>query len=280
VRPGTTTALGHVQSTISREHYLMWKPSATGAFVRLGRFYAPYGLRLAEHPYYVRRFTGFNLYEETYNLSGGYLDEDWELHVTAFTPPPSGFPTQLQSVGMRGSGGAVYGEKRFASMASVGLQTRVAINKEQRLIQGGAVGKIWIDGARLLIMGEFDLQQRTPSATGGFTQTVGYLGLTFFPIKGLMGGLALDRRCGRVRSRRCCNGRCGCRRRRSLNIGWGRHGRSSGLRRHSGGPLRHRTLLGGCCGNNGCHRQRRQQFENDSKHCRALSQGQLPIRVW
>jgi hypothetical protein len=91
-RATVTGALIHSVAPISREHYLMWKPSATGPYVRVGRFYAPYGLRFAEHIYYVRRYSGFNLYEETYNLSGGYLDENWEVHATAFTSPPNGFP--------------------------------------------------------------------------------------------------------------------------------------------------------------------------------------------
>lgn len=193
VRPGETSVIGHVQSLISRDHYLMWKPSATGAYVRLGRFYAPYGLRLVEHITYIRRYTGFNLYEETYNLSGGYLDEDWEVHATAFTPPPSSLPTPLQSVGMRGSGGVVYGEKRLATMAAVGLQSRVAINKDQRVIQGGALGKLWVDGAHMLAMGELDVIRHDVVGGLAFTQMVGYLGLTFFPTKGFMGGLAFER---------------------------------------------------------------------------------------
>ena len=77
---------------ISREHYLMWRPSATGPYARLGRFYAPYGIRFVEHIYFVRRYTGYELYNETYTASGGYVADDWELHVSAFTPPPSGFP--------------------------------------------------------------------------------------------------------------------------------------------------------------------------------------------
>ncbi len=66
---------------ISREHYLMWRPSATGPYARLGRFYAPYGLRFVEHIYFVRRYTGYELYNETYNLNGGYVADDWEVHV-------------------------------------------------------------------------------------------------------------------------------------------------------------------------------------------------------
>src|ERR1041384_3379444 len=97
----------------------MWRPSATGPYVRFGRFFAPYGLRFVEHVYFVRRFTGFSLYEETYTASGGYVADDWELHVSGFVPPPSGFPDMLQSVGARESGGAAYYEKRFAAGTSV-----------------------------------------------------------------------------------------------------------------------------------------------------------------
>ena len=191
-RPGAQTAFSHVEAVISREHYLMWKPSASGPYVRLGRFYAPYGLRMVEHIYYVRRYTGFNLYEETYNLSGGYLEEDWEVHATAFTPPPSKFPDPLQSVGMRGSGGAVYGERRFASMVAVALQSRVSVASEQKLIEGGALGKVWLEGAHMLAMGELDFLHRSVTGGASYSQTVAFLGLTFFPIKGLMAGAAFE----------------------------------------------------------------------------------------
>src|SRR5688572_9975556 len=42
-----------VANVISREHYFMWRPSGTGPYVRAGRFFAPYGLRLVEHPAFV-----------------------------------------------------------------------------------------------------------------------------------------------------------------------------------------------------------------------------------
>lgn len=192
-RPQNTGLAANIESVISREHYVMWKPSATGAYVRAGRFFAPFGLRLVEHIFFVRQFTGFNLYEETYNLSGGYLAEDWELHVTAFTPPPSSLPDALQSVGMRGSGGAAYAERRLAA-AAVGAQARVSVNSEQTLIQGGATGKAWVDQAKLLFMGEVDLQRRSFKTTGfGENQLVAFLNLTAFPVKGLMAGFSLER---------------------------------------------------------------------------------------
>ena len=185
----------HLTSVISREHYAMWKPSASGPYARVGRFYAPYGLRQAEHIFYVRRYSGFNLYEESYNASGGYLAEDWEVHVTAFTPPPKSLPDPLQSVGMRASGGAAYGERRFASTALLGAQARVAINAEQRLVQGGLVGKLWIDAAKMLAMGELDLQRHDVTLAGGsgYNQSIAFLGLNFFPIKGLMAAVIFER---------------------------------------------------------------------------------------
>jgi hypothetical protein len=192
-RAEVTGAVVHSVAPISREHYLMWKPSATGAYVRVGRFYAPYGLRFAEHVYYVRRYSGFNLYEETYNVSGGYLDENWEVHATAFTSPPNSFPEALRSVGTHGAGGAIYGEKRFASMAAVGLQSRFISNSEQRLIQGGAVGKVWVDAAKLLVMGELDIHRKDIINSQSYNQLVGFFGLTFIPIKGLMAGVAAER---------------------------------------------------------------------------------------
>lgn len=190
-RPGQNSHAAQFESLMSREHYLMWKPSATGAYVRAGRFFAPYGLRMVEHIYYVRSVTGFNLYEETYNVSGGYLEDDWELHVTAFTTPPESLPLALRSTA-HGSGGAAYAEKRFASMAALALQARVAKSTDQTLYQGGVVGKVWLDSAKILFMAEADLQRRSTTG-GGANQFVGYFGPTFFPAKGFMASLAFER---------------------------------------------------------------------------------------
>jgi hypothetical protein len=174
---------------ISREHYLMWRPSATGAYVRLGRFFAPYGLRLVEHIYYVRRYTGYNLYNETYTLSGGYVGTDWELHLSGFVPPPAGFPDQLQSVGVRESGGAAYFEKQLAGLAAVGLQGRVGIGSQSSRYQGGVVGKLWFEPARLLVLGQADLIHQTVKGISyGQNQFVSYFGLNFFPVRGLLIG--------------------------------------------------------------------------------------------
>jgi hypothetical protein len=192
-RPADGTWSGLGDRFISREHYLMWRPSATGPYVRLGRFFAPYGLRFAEHIYYVRRYTGYNLYSETYTLSGGYVGEGWELHLSGFVPPPTGFPDALQSVGQRESGGAAYIEKQFDGMAAIALQGRVGIGNEVSHNQGGVVGKLWFEPARALVLGEVDLiQQKVKGLSGAQNQMVSYLGLTFFPVRGVMLGGAYE----------------------------------------------------------------------------------------
>jgi hypothetical protein len=162
----------------------------------MGRFYAPYGMRFVEHVYYVRRYTGYELYNETYNVSGGYVDDEWELHVTAFTPPPTSFPDPLSSTGLRESGGAAYFEKRLAKMAALGAQTRIGIGKDMNRYQGGLIGKLWLEPAKLLFLGEADFirqQVTAASPSYGQNQFVSYLGVTAFPIRGLMVGGAYER---------------------------------------------------------------------------------------
>ena len=182
---------------ISNDHYLMWRPSATGPYARVGKFFATYGLRFVEHVFFVQRYTGFDIYQETYNLAGGYVSEDWELHLTLFAPPPESFPDALQSVAPTSArlvGGAAYAEKRWNGMAMLGLQARAGSSSEVTQYQGGAVGKLWIEPAKMLALGEADvIRKTTDNGTFGETQFVSYLGATFFPVRGLMAGLAYER---------------------------------------------------------------------------------------
>jgi hypothetical protein len=198
VRPADPSFTGRAADSLDRvmspQHYVMWRPSSTGPYVRAGRFYTPYGLRFVEHIFWVQRYTGYNLYEQTYNLSGGWVEDDWEVHLSAYTPPPTGAPDFFAGVGSRESGGVAYVEKRFASMAMVGLQGKVGFASDQNRYQGGAVGKIWWDLAKVLFLAEGDFIRldikTTPAAA---TQFVSYVGATAFPIRGLMVGLAYER---------------------------------------------------------------------------------------
>ena len=142
----------------------MWRPNATGPYARIGRFYAPYGIRFVEHIFFIRRYAGSELYNETYTASGGYVSDEWELHLSAFTPPPTGFPDALQSVGARESGGAAYFEYRMNGMSALAAQARVGIGKEESRYQGGLVGKLWLEPAKLLFLGEADFIIQNVSA--------------------------------------------------------------------------------------------------------------------
>ena len=116
---------------ISNEHYLMWRPSATGPYARIGKFFAPYGLRFVEHIFFVQRYTGFDIYNETYNLSGGYVADDWELHLTLFAPPPESFPDRA-AIGRRAARAAAPPTARSASTAWPRSACRRALGIAQR----------------------------------------------------------------------------------------------------------------------------------------------------
>jgi hypothetical protein len=182
-----------VDRFMSREHYLMWRPSATGPYARVGRFFAPYGLRLVEHIFFVRRYTGYNLYEETYNVSGGYVEDGWELHITGFAPTPRS-PAFFGGVGAREAGFAAYGEKRLGGVAALALQTRLGVASDEARFQFGGVGKAWVDAANLLFLGEADFIRQS-LASGSFSrwQFVSYASATYIPVKGLYIGAIYER---------------------------------------------------------------------------------------
>jgi hypothetical protein len=76
----------------------------------------------------------------------------------------------------------------------LGLQGRAGFGSEATWVQGGAVGKLWIEKARVLFMGEADFIHKlvlVDSATQN--QFLSYLGATFFPMRGLMAAVAYER---------------------------------------------------------------------------------------
>jgi hypothetical protein len=195
VRPEGSRLSGIGDQLMSREHYLMWRPSATGPYARVGRFFAPYGLRFVEHVYFVRRYTGFDLYQETYNASAGYVADEWEAHATLFAPVPQAAPEFFGGVAPQQYGFAGYAEKRIAKMSALAGQLRIAVGSLQSTYQVGGVGKLWIEGAKILFLGEGDLirQEYAANPTFGQNQWVSYLGANFYPMRGLMASLAYER---------------------------------------------------------------------------------------
>lgn len=168
---------------ISREHYLMWQPQALGPYLRAGRFYAPYGLRMAEHILYVNRDLGFDELQETYNVSGGIIEEHQELHLTAFAPD------FVRQIGSNEKGFAGYLETRFRDdTIAVAAQGRVAISPGVQKAMGGLVGKFYVEPFRTMFMGEIDVVNRTFTELGDTNrvQVVGAAGLTVFPARGVL----------------------------------------------------------------------------------------------
>jgi hypothetical protein len=164
---------------ISREHWLMWQQSAQGWYVRAGRFFAPFGLRLAEHLTYIRRDLGFNQLEESYNVSGGYVGNDWELHLTAFAPD------FLRHIGSEEKGASAYYERRlWNAKGSLAVQARFADRTGISRLMGGVVGKYYIDPIKTLLFSEADLVHLMPDNVEGGQQLVALAGASVLPGRG------------------------------------------------------------------------------------------------
>ncbi len=174
---------GTASRFISREHFVMWEPQAVGPYLRLGRFYAPYGLRFPEHLLYIRRDLGFDLLRETYNLSGGYLFNAWELHLTLFAPD------FIRHIGSDEKGFAAYYERRlFGDKMAVAVQTRLADAPGVARFIWGGLGKFYFEPLRTQVMAELDTVHLVFEATGvgARTQVVGLAGLAVFPVRGVI----------------------------------------------------------------------------------------------
>ena len=165
---------------ISREHYLMWRSGALGPYVRAGRFFAPYGLRLAEHNTYVRRDNGFGLLNETYGLSGGIVQNDYELHVTAF------IPDVLRSFGGQEKGAAAMFEYRLKDAYALGVDVKFGLgDNSAKRIGGGIFAKSYFAPVKTILMGQVDLVNVTGGSGSASNQLIAYFGPTILPVRGL-----------------------------------------------------------------------------------------------
>ena len=172
---------GNSNYLVSREHFVMWQPSAQGWYARAGRFFAPFGLRFAEHIMFVRRDLGFNLLQESYNLSGGYIANEWELHLTAFGPD------LVQKLGARESGASAYYERRlFEETASIAAQAKFATVDGTSRIIGGVVARYFLAPAKVMFLGEANIVNQQFNGPAAQNQFVGAAGLTFLPWNSLM----------------------------------------------------------------------------------------------
>lgn len=173
---------------MSRQHYVEWKQHETGDgwYGRAGRFMPVYGLRLAEHPAYTRRFGGTPLFSETYGATLGWVTPAAEVHVSGFTRD------RLRDTVSDSDGVAVYAEKRVASgRASLGVEARHARSDEDIRNEGGVTGKLWLDGPQVLIQAEAQVVRQNFEVGPTRHQVIAYVMTSWFPAKSYMVDLGL-----------------------------------------------------------------------------------------
>ncbi|MBS1121454.1 MAG: hypothetical protein H6Q90_3682, partial [Deltaproteobacteria bacterium] len=152
----------------AREHYLMWqqKPGeTTGVYVRAGHFMPVFGLRLAEHPVFTRRYGGTPLFADTYAAAVEYVAPKGELHFTGFIEDPLIDPVS------HASGAAAYGELRVGEHAALGAEGMYEQTADDKKIRAGITGKLYLPGSDLLLQAELQfvnqLVDKTPTNPAG-----------------------------------------------------------------------------------------------------------------
>jgi hypothetical protein len=171
----------------ARDLYLMWRPKLQGYYARLGKFMLPMGLRLAEHPAYVRRFGGQNLGEEPIALSGGDVTNEYEWHLTLHTKDP----LRCYQVSCADLGAVGYYERRLGENKLIGAQLRWAkydpdTTALEQTFHGGVLGKYWLSGKNLLFMAQLEAGARITAADYTDKQLLGHLSATWMFKKGFM----------------------------------------------------------------------------------------------
>jgi len=184
------TEVGNEASTHaqSREHFLMWqqKPGEnSGLFVRAGRFMPVFGLRMAEHPTYVRKWGGTPLYADTYGVAVEYVDKAYELHATGFIKDP------VIDTPEHSNGGALLGEYRVSDTFSVGAEGMYTQSDDDKKIRVGALAKLYLAGPETLLSfeGQFVNQlidpRGAPKQVVALVQASKWLGQAFMADLGL-----------------------------------------------------------------------------------------------
>ena len=165
---------------VSREHWLMWQPRRNGLYLRAGRFFAPFGLQLAQSATFVRRDLGFDQLEESYNLSGGYLGDSWQAHLTALAPD------FVRHFGSEESGGAGTLERRIDSgHGAVAVQAKYGRRTGSSRTVAGVVGKYRVAPLATLFFAEADVVRFSVDDLPMRSQAIGLLGGSVTPARGV-----------------------------------------------------------------------------------------------
>ncbi len=182
---GDDAAVVRGAAVFSREHFVTYQPEAATWQVRAGRFAAPFGLRLADHTAYVRRYPGYGLYEETYGVGLAVLTDGSDLHVTAFMSDP------IQWSVAPAAGAAVMYEQRGTGRALRGSARITAGEHEQRALVG--VSATWLAAPSVVLLAELDGGwQRFAEAGEGRPTVTAYAGPTWLATRGVSVSVAAE----------------------------------------------------------------------------------------
>lgn len=156
----------------SREHYLMWQQhpgEAAGLFVRAGRFMPVFGLRIAEHPTYTRKWGGTPLYAETYGLAVEYIQPKFEVHATGFLKDP------LIDTPEHSDGAAGIAELRVSPRFSIGAEAMYTQSVDDQKYRVGLVSKLYVAKPDLLLSFEGQFMNQIIPPRGAPKQIISYL---------------------------------------------------------------------------------------------------------
>jgi hypothetical protein len=167
----------------SREHYLMYQRGTW--YARAGRFFPIFGIRTQDHTAYIRKFLDLGTLQEPYGAAFGWFGATSETHVSLFGPDPS----PRLGAAPDDYGGAVYHERRVGDAAAWAAQARVLAGPDERRFMAGGVGKLWLPGSRVMLLGELDAGAQTFVHGGPARgQVAAYAGASWLPRPGWMLG--------------------------------------------------------------------------------------------
>ncbi len=172
---------------VSREHYISYTGEGSDMVFRAGRFYAPYGLRVADHTSYIRRYLGFNLLQETYNLSASRLNTDSESHLSAHVSDPLLGPSSIRM-------GVTAMHELHSDKQALGGNLRITKSPADLQAFSGVHAKRWLAGSNLLLVAEIDAgyQSFADAPDNSRFQLAAHAGPVWFPTQGVSTSVAYE----------------------------------------------------------------------------------------
>lgn len=161
-------------TTISREHYLSYRPSKHLGF-NVGKMDVAFGVHVPDHNAYIRGQIGLNQSDQSYAFQTHLAGENWESILQALAGNLSE-PTTIQQ-----RGGSVLYEHDIAESMRLGVSGLFTKSSYRTRAMGAAHGRFGFpEGSALLAEVGFDLENynNTPSVMKQFAFVQGFARLT------------------------------------------------------------------------------------------------------